>query len=627
MLTGTVVSVVVVASLYWARVVLIPFALAVFLCFVLTPLVSALQRRHVPRTPSVIFVVLLAASILFGMGWIAAVEVKGLIADLPQYTDNIKEKIKTVRELRSGGIFDNLRHMIDDLSAAWQAQPAGQQTPPAPPAAPSPAAPPPLVVEPEKPAWLSWVSSLFGPVLESLAQGALAIVLVIFLLLKREDMRDRLIWLVGHGRMTVTTKALDDAGQRISRYLLMQLLINAAFGLALAIGLFLIDFKHALLWGLLAGVLRYVPYIGSWISSALLIVLSLAMFPGWLQMFLVVGLIAGLELVTYNVMEPLLFSHSLGVSEVALLLAAAFWAFLWGPIGLILSGPLTVCLVVLGKYVPQLEFLAVLLGDEQALEPDVGLYQRLAAKDQDEATQIVLSRIKTQMPEKVYDDLLIPALTYAKRDREREGLEPEDEQYILQTTREILEDISERQSALPTADDGNTADDGTPAADRVMLLACPARDESDELALDMLQQLLDPAKWLIERPTAKMLAAEVVALVAEKEPALICIASLPPGGLAHTRYLCKRLRSRFPRVKIVVGRWGLKGNVEENREQLTEAGADRVAMTLLDTRAQLHAWRPVLVEEQSKTTDPPALSPAWEGEDRSERVISTRRRA
>jgi hypothetical protein len=232
----------------------------------------------------------------------------------------------------------------------------------------------------------------------------------------------------------------------ISRFLLMQLIVNAGFGVLLALGLLLIRVPHALLWGCLAARLRYVPYLGSWLTTVLLMTLSLAMFPGWVQPFLVLGLIVILELVTANVVEPRLFGHSIGVSEVALLVAAAFWAFLWGPIGLLLSSPLTVCLVVLGKYVPQLEFLDVILGDKPSLGADISYYQRLLARDQDEAAQLVLTQAKIAPPEQIYDQLLMPALNYLKRDRQRDDLTEADQQFVLRATREIVEDLGERRT-------------------------------------------------------------------------------------------------------------------------------------------------------------------------------------
>jgi predicted PurR-regulated permease PerM len=624
-LTGTIVGVVVISCLYWAQTVLVPVALAVFLTFLLTPLVSILQRRGLRRTPSVVLVVLLAGLVLGGVGWLVTAEATSLADKLPTYADNIKAKVRALPQM--GTVTVQLEKMIQDLTGEWKSQPANPEEgeggrspiekskakpasleggvadkPPAPVGA-APEKPSAVVPQPESPAWLAGLPALLRPVVELLGGLALALVLVVFMLLNRENLRSRLIRLVGHGRMTATTKALDDAGQRISRFLLMQLIINASFGVVLAIGLLVIQVPHALLWGFLAAVLRYVPYLGSLITATLLVTLSLAMFPGWWQPILVVVLIAVLELATANIVEPRFFGRSLGVSEVALLVAAAFWAFLWGPIGLVLSSPLTVCLVVLGKYVPQLEFLDVILGDEPSSDPDVTYYQRLLARDQDEATQLVLAQAKASSPEQVFDGLLVPALHYAKRDRERDDLTEADEQFVLGATREIVEDLGERQ-ATAAGQAGGPAEGRaeTPSHARVRILGCPAHDDADALALEMLRQLLDPARWDMEVLSTEMLSAELVGAAGEKAPAVVCIGALPPGGLARTRYLCKRLRTRLPNVKIVVGRWGLKDGVEQNQEQLLEAGADQVETTLHETQTHLCTWLPVLGHEEAKAT-------------------------
>ena len=316
----------------------------------------------------------------------------------------------------------------------------------------------------------------------------------------------------------------------------------------------------------------------------------------------VIGIFLVLELVSNNAVEPWLYGQSIGVSAVAMLIAAAFWTFLWGPIGLVLSGPLTICLVVLGKHVPQLEFFAVLLGDAPALDTDVSYYQRLLARDQDEAAQLVLTHAKTFPPEQVYDKLLVPALVYTKRDRERDFVTEADEQFVLKATHEVLEDLGERRSAeILAAKIGPVAGEAQSSRSRVRILACPARDHADKLALEMLRQLLNPAEWDVEVTAVETLTAELVALVSGKTSALVCIGALPPGGLAHTRYLCKRLRAQCPGLKIIVGRWGLEDNVEANREQLQEVWADLVTTTLLETRKLLNDWLPVLAYEESKT--------------------------
>jgi AI-2E family transporter len=367
--------------------------------------------------------------------------------------------------------------------------------------------------------------------------------------------------------------------------------------LALSIGLYLIGVPYAFLWGFLAALLRYLPYVGTWIAALFPIILSVATSESWVSPLLVLALFGGIELFYSNLVEPRLFGQSMGVSEVALLVAAAFWALLWGPIGLVLSNPLTVFLVVLGKYFPQLEFFSVLMGDEPALAPDVSFYQRLLARDRDEAMELVRAHARSEPAEEVYDSLLIPALTFVKRDFERDELTEADQLYILQTVREIVEEIGHQHSTDSTRDDAAPQSNGRPAdVQKVRVFCCPARDATDELALEMFRQSLDPARWEIDVAATEMLSAEMVAQAEREQPALICIGSLPPGGLSQARYLCKRLRAKLPNVRILVGRWGLTSNLEQNQEQLREAGADEVDATLLATRKFLGARYPLLAQ-------------------------------
>ncbi|MCX5770786.1 MAG: AI-2E family transporter [Candidatus Hydrogenedentes bacterium] len=617
LLAGTVIGVVVIGGLYWAQAVLMPVALAVFLASLLAPLVTALQRRHLGRIPAIVLVVLFATLVLGGVVWMVKVELTSLTDELPTYTENIQGKVKYLRQMGHDVGTERLGKFAQDITGEWEktlpnaegeptepptttlpAVPKKSSTVTAPPESPAPAP----VVQPETPTWMSWLLAFFSPVMSSLGSLVLAIVLVVFMLFEREALRNRLIRLVGNGRVTTTTKALDDAGKRISRYLLMQLIVNGSYGVTWGLGLYLIGVDYAILWGFLAAVLRYVPYIGAPVAAMFPIALSLAQFPGWWQPITVIAFLLILELLSNNAVEPLLYGQSIGVSAVAMLIAAAFWTFLWGPIGLVLSGPLTICLVVLGKHVPKLGFVAVLLSDAPALDTDVSYYQRLLARDQDEAAQLVLSQAKASSPEQVYDELLVPALVYTKRDLERDLLTEADEQFVLQATHEVLEDLGERRSAATMAAAKELPAVEVPArASRVRILACPARDRADKLALEMLRQLLNPAEWDVEVTAVETLTAELVAHVTEEKSALICIGALPPGGLAHTRYLCKRLRARHPDLKIIVGRWGLKDNVDANREQLQEVGADMMAATLLETRKQLNDWLPALAYEEAKT--------------------------
>lgn len=588
-LTSTVVAAVVIGVLYWAQAVFIPVALALYLAFLLNPPVRALQRRGLGRIPSIIIVVLAAALVLGGLGWLVAQQTTSLLQDLPNYTVNVRNKIKSLRAISSDG--GRLQRMLDELGGELK---SGSQSPTQVqvvevPGGSQPHAP--VVVQPQSPSWVGRVSGYVGSLLELLGSLALSLVLVIFMLVKREDLRNRFIRLIGHARISFTTKAVDEAVQRISQYLIMQAAINGVFGAVLALGLFLIGVKYPLLWGFLAAILRYLPYVGIWVAAAFPTVLSLALFDSWWPPLAVIGLVLVLEVTVGSFLEPWLFGQSMGVSEVGLLVTAAAMAFLWGPIGLLLAAPVTACLVVTGRYVPRLAFLEILLGDQPALDASASYYQRLLARDQDEASDLILAYARTESPDKVYDDILIPALTFAKRDQDRDEITDADRDYIHRTTLEVLEDLGEQFHGVAAAPEAAVG------SQLIQVLGCPARDEFDELALEMLRHLLDPKRWQLEIVTADMLAAELIARVGKQQPAMICIASLPPGGLAHTRYLCKRLRSHFPEVRILVGRWGLHGSSEHNQVQLKESGATEMATSILETRSQFRALLPLLFSE------------------------------
>ena len=483
--------VLIVASLYWAQAVLIPIALSILLTFLLSPVISGLERLGLRRVPSVIFIVVITFSLLATIGWITALQFTSLAKELPKYQGNIKQKIADVRAAGKGGNLERVQKTVEEIKGEIQKaeEPAkGKQNPR------------PVVVEAEQSATFWPVPIAIGPLVERLASAGLAIVLVIFMLIRREDLRDRLIRLIGYSCMMVTTKALEDAGERISRYLLMQSIINSFFGLAVGVVLFLIDLPYAIFWGLLAAILRFVPYVGPWVAALMPTALGLAAFEGWIWPLVVIGLFVVLELFTNMVLEPLLYADSAGVSEVALLVAVAFWTWLWGPIGLAMATPLTVCLVVLGKYVPQMEFITVLMSDDPVAESNVLYYQRLLATKQDDAAHIVEEYLKTNPRERVYDEVLVPALNFARLDRERGSLTDADEQFVFQATRAIVENINSKQqaSALKTDGSGIAIEESSSLRPKVRILGCPARDGADEVALLMFQQLLHSTRYDLE---------------------------------------------------------------------------------------------------------------------------------
>jgi predicted PurR-regulated permease PerM len=580
------------ALLYWLRPVLVPVALAILLTFVLSPLVTLVQRRAVPRVVAVMAAVGLAFALIVGLGSMVAREMNSLVDTLPHYEHNLRMRIAELKGDDTGFVtkvqraLKRIRRQMEEPAPATQApQPAAEA---------DQAEPPPMAVRTvAEPLEVGKLWSTYGPVVETAAGLVLALVLVIFMLIRREDLRDRVISVVGRGRLTVTTKALDEAGERISRYLLMQLAINGGFGVIFAAGLMLIGLPYALTWGFFAAVLRYIPYLGAWLAALLPIGLSVLISESWTPPLLVAGLFIALELVTSMAVEPLLYGRRVGVSETATLVMVAFWTWLWGPVGLVLATPLTVCIVLLGKYVPFLGFFDTLLGDEPALEPGLAYYQRLLARDRDEAAAIAMRHLKGGTLAQTFDALLVRALVNARRDRESGRIDEDDQHFVLTTTRELLDALVKRdaEQAVP----GATAGAGpSPALPRFAVLGVPGRDETDEVGLTMFGALLRPERGDLGVASHALLASEVLALVETQEVRVVCVATLPPGGAAHARLLCRRLRTRFPDLKILVGRWGLAAGPAEAGGALLAAGADAVATTLAESLEQIAAFVPLL---------------------------------
>ena len=319
----------------------------------------------------------------------------------------------------------------------------------------------------------------------------------------------------------MTTKALEEAGQRISRYLLMQITINGCFGVIISFALFLIGLPYAFLWGFLSVPLLFIPVIGFWTAAALPTIMSMGVFTDWWWPLVVVGLFLGLKTIINMLLEPLLYGRTVGVSPVPLLMMIAFWTWLWGPVGLLLATPLTVCLVVFAKNVPQLEFVEVLLSDEPAMEIQVSFYQRLLAMDQVEAIEILKQYLKEHKAENVYDELLMPSLSYAKEDRRRNNLSDREELFLFKAMRELIEIAGDELQRSTTSGDGATASSARDALPRMKIIGCPAHGEADEVALLMLRQLLVPKNCSVDILSSAALAAEVITRVREHSPDLL----------------------------------------------------------------------------------------------------------
>ena len=583
-------SVLLVAVLYWAQRLLVPIAVSMLVTFMLTPVVTLLQPR-IGRLTSVLVTVVLAFSLLGVAGWGLARQVAGVARDLPAYRENIRHRIEELRTFGQGGAIEQLQDTVKDITREIERK--DEPT--------TGTARDPLVVTPQQVTSLWSLPTALGPLFEPLATAALVMVMVVFMLLERQDLRNRLIGLLGHGRLTLTTKALDEAATRISRYLLTQSLVNIGFGVGVGLGLLVLGVPYPLLWAALAACLRFIPYIGAWAGAAAPLLVSLATLEGWLRPLLVLTLFVALELVVGWVLEPLLYAGAAGVSQVGLLAAIAFWTWLWGPPGLLMATPLTVCLVVIGKHFPGMETIATLMSEAPPLAEDVTFYQRLLAQDQHEASDLIDEYLRAHGHERVYDALLVPALSSARRDHADERLSGDDQRAIHQILRDLLLESSLGPPATKADDD---ADGQT---HRLRVLGCAASGEADELALTMFQQLLRETPFSVDIASAHRLASETTSLAREGRFQVACIADVPPGSSSRARYLVKRLRTAMPELKIIVGRWG-GPLTEDERTSFVAAGADYVAGSLVESRDQLYQLVTSMPKEHRSALAPDALA-------------------
>ena len=591
--------VLVVAVLYWAQAVLVPLALAVLLTFVLTPPVNTLQR-WIGRPAAVLLTVTIVFSLLGLAAWGVLRQLDNLARDLPAYRDNIRQKVSDIRGASSGGSVEKLQETLEEIKSDLGA-----------PSAPKGTVAAPVVVAPEQTTTLSGFGWL-GPILAQLGTAGLVLVMVIFMLLERRQLRDRLIGVLGHGRLTVTTKALDEAGKRVSRQLLMQSLVNLIYGIAAGVGMYLLGVPYPFVWATLGALLRFIPYLGPTLAAGAPILVSLAALKGWETPLMVMGLFAALELFTNLVLETVLYAGAAGVSQVALIVSVAFWTWLWGPLGLLMATPLTVCLVVLGKHVPGLEFLGTLMADRPALSPEYAFYQRLLARDQSEAADLIEAHIKTESAETVFDALILPALNYAERDRLEERLSPDEEAVIIDVTRELVADAAQALERLDPASTARSQASATVAPGQLLqVLGYAANERADDLALTMLAVLVRDLPINIEVHKAPLLASEVVSLVQKGAFPIVCIADLPPSPPSKTRYLVRRLRAALPEVRIVVGRWSPATLADETNEVLLQAGANYVDSTLAATREHLADFVDVPAAVHAEVShEPPRDKPA-----------------
>lgn len=595
-----------------ARAVIIPVALAVLFVFILSPLVRLVERTGLPRTPAVLLTLLLTGAGMAGLGYVIGGQVTALARELPAKKDKIKAKIDSLRG--SGGPISELMAMVDELARgnedrarddksavtedAQQKEQAKQDA--AQPQAPVnievkpksggglPGGGREVVIEKAAASGLEALAASVEPVIEPIVHTALVGVLVVFMLVQREDLRNRVIGLFGRGQVTGTTRVLTDAAERVSKFLLFALVVNASFGVILAVGLTIIGVDYAVVWGFLAACLRFIPYIGTWLSALFPFLLSFATSDDWTQPLMVFGFFAVLDLITANVVEPLLFGHQTGVSPVALLLATAFWAWLWGPFGLLLAVPITVCLAVIGQHVPHLKPFALMLGDKPALPVYVSFYQRLLAKDRAEAATLARPAAADATGASpnlaAYDAVVVPALLLARKDREADAVTAEEETAMFDTTADIVAAAAAppKPAATPEATAEAAAAD-TALASLPVVVGVPAHHRVEELPLMMLAAGLPPLGRRLVALTARQLPVEAEQAVDQYKAAAVVVSIVPPGGMPQAVYLIGRLRQKYPALVIVAAYFGKARSFDQLLVRLRKAGATYVTTSLTQT--------------------------------------------
>jgi len=633
-LLALTVGVVVVAALYLAREVLIPITLAVLLSFLLAPCVALLRRLRLGRVPSVLLAVLFSLCVILAVGGLIGTQVADLARDLPRYQTTIEQKAETIRDFAFGRMSDIMRGVGHQFERATRGQPPAASETPA-PGTTIMAEPAPIPVEVHQPTSSPFeiVERILAPVLSPLSTTAIVFVFATFILLQREDLRNRLIRLFGSGDLHRTTAAMDDAAGRLSRYFLFQLAINLAFGVIVGTGLLIIGVPSPVLWGVLGALLRFVPYIGSFLAAALPLALAAAVDPGWSMVLWTAALYLVVEPVMGQVVEPLLYGHSTGLSPFAVVVAATFWTWLWGPIGLILSTPLTLLLVVLGRHAEPLEFLDVLLGDRPPLTPVENFYQRMLAGDPDEAQDQAELLLKERSLTSYYDEVALKGLQLAANDLQRGVVSAEQLERIKEVVQDLVQELADHEDKDPHPD--APAEEALPASaaerslpkhpppalvlpDREQLpaiwrgdapvLCLAGRGPLDEAASSMLAQLLRKHGLGARVAPHQAAARGRIDTLDVTGVAMVCISYLEiRGNPSHLRYLLRRLHQRLPRVPVLVGLWPAEDEVLKDAQLRTTIGATYYTTTLHDAvQACLQAAQEA--GGRTRVSEPPAAA-------------------
>ena len=609
-MTTVIVAVVVIAALYFGREVLVPIALALILSFILAPLVRFLQRFHVPRIAAVLVVVLLAFSTIFGLGALMVSQVTQLAGDLPVYQSTLREKIQSLRGAASGtSTLERASQVLQDLSKEIDRPSSGATVP----SLGQRDRPIQVEVWQPDPGALQMLSGLITPLLHPMTTTGIVVIFVMFILLQRQDLRNRLVRLAGAQDLQRTTAAMDDAGQRLSRLFLTQLALNAGFGLVIGLGLWMIGVPSAPLWGMLAMIMRFVPYIGALVSAIFPLVLAAAVGPGWGMVMATAALFLVTEPIVGHVIEPMVYGQSTGLSPVAIIVSATFWTWLWGPIGLILATPLTMCLVVLGRHVDQLKFLEVMFGDEPPLTPPELTYQRMLARDPVEAVEQARAYLKDKPLAAYYDEILMAGLRLAQADANRGLLDDERMQHIREAASDIVDDLTIHKDKIVAPEDDTEEAKVSPLArlERVELetarreladewrqgkpvLCIPGPSLLDEATAVMVAQLVERQGIGARAEEAGALSVARVFTWETENVSLICLCYLEEVSAAQVRYAIRRIRRRSSSVPILVA---LFSNTVTGEPTGDSDGADFVERSLRGVvdRVLTIASKPVVV--------------------------------
>jgi predicted PurR-regulated permease PerM/methylmalonyl-CoA mutase cobalamin-binding subunit len=572
----TFLIIAVVAAMALAAEVLKPLALAILLSFALAPWARFWERCGLPRSLAVLVTVVLALSLLAGIGLVVGRELTVLASRLPTYERNIGEHLKSLRA-HGATVMKKATAVADQVSKELIEDPLQPES-----------TRPVRVVS--IPTFQERLQGAVGPYLEYLGVGTFVLILVSFILINRENLGDRLIRLFGTRRIPLTTRTMEEVGSRISRYLATLAVFNSGFGVVVGLGLWAIGVPFAVLWGFLAAVLRFIPYVGPATAFALSLLFTFAQFPTWREPLEVLALFAVLEVLCNSFLEPVLYGKTTGVSALGLLVAAMFWTWLWGLLGLLLSTPLTVCLAVLGRAVPSLGFFWTLLGEEAELARDVRFYQRLLVFDEDGARDVLDAALKQQPRIEVFDQVVVPALARAERDAARGELDEREQAFLVRTTSDWLDELEEApvldlKTLAQGQQDGQATSPATPLPLRVLGLA--SGRPTDALVLRMLSQVAAPSGITIETLSDAASPLAVAEEIASREADVLVISHLAAASLSSARYLVRRLRAQFASMPILVGRWNEPRDHNETTRQLTEAGASQAAFSLAEARDRL----------------------------------------